>query len=459
MPKKQASSPRFSHKEEADNRSASFSVLKKNEEYTATVIDQNHLGHGVCRVGNTVVFVQQAVRGEVVRFKIIKVTKSYAVARLCEVITPCADRITPQCEVFRRCGGCVFSHISYAAEQEWKRAYVKASLQKAGLSDVAVAPLLTTGEVDGYRNKVQYPVGKDFTIGYYAPHSHDIIPVQNCRLQSRVFDEILDAITAWGKRFAISTVRHIYLRHAAKTNQVCVCLVASELHLPHEKELLAALCAFDCVTSVYINQNAQDTNVILGAQNRLLWGSEQIEDILCGLRFALSPHSFYQVNHAAAELLYEKVFSLADVRAGDCVADLFCGAGTIGLCLISRHPQASLVGVEIVPQAVGNAKANAAKNGIQNAEFYCGDALHPSMDGADIIIIDPPRKGCSPALIARICEIAPRQVIYVSCSPDTFARDLVLFRLGGYAIGEVTPCDLFARTGHVESVVSLTRQA
>jgi 23S rRNA (uracil1939-C5)-methyltransferase len=456
MRKMQASTPRHDHKQEAEG-SASSAFLKKNEEYSALVTDQNHLGHGVCRIGNTVVFVPHAVAGEQVKLRIIKVAKNYAVARLLEVETQSENRITPSCESAKRCGGCVFPNITYEAECDWKRAYVKVSLQKAGLPDIEVAPLLTTRKTQGYRNKVQYPVGEDFVIGYYANHSHEIIPCRHCELQSRAFDDILDALTDWGKHYHIPNVRHIYLRHAVMTDQICVCLVSQKPTLPHEAELIEALTKFERVKSIYLNVNPDDTNVILGKKSRLLWGAEQIEDILCGLRFSLSPHSFYQVNHDAAELLYQRVFALADVRAGDKVADLYCGAGTIGLCLISRHPDAHLVGVEIVPQAIENARANAEKNGIQNAQFYCGDALHPAIEGADIIIVDPPRKGCSPALIARICEIAPRQVVYVSCNPDTFARDLKLFRLGGYQIGQVTPVDLFARTGHVESVVSLQK--
>ncbi len=456
MPEKQASAPRFSRKEEAD-RSASFDVLRKNEEFTAQITDQNHLGHGVCRCRGSVVFVPHAVKGETVSLRIIKVAKSYAVARLLEVLTPSPDRIEPSCAVANRCGGCVFANITYQAECEWKRTHVEMALRKAGLKEIAVAPLLTTGQVDGYRNKVQYPVGEDFSIGYYANHSHEIIPCRRCALQSRALDEIVDAIVSWGKRYQIKGVRHLYLRHAKMTDQICVCLVANDLHLPHEQALLDALCTFPCIKSVYINENNADTNVILGEKMRLLAGDPEIEDILCGLRFALSPHSFYQVNHDAAELLYHRVFDLAQVQDGDKVADLYCGAGTIGLSLIARHPNAHLVGVEIVPQAIENAKANAKRNGIENAQFYCGDALHPAIEGSDIIIVDPPRKGCSPDLIERICEIAPRKVVYVSCNPDTFARDLVLFAKGGYQIGQVTPVDLFARTGHVESVVCLTR--
>ncbi len=438
---------------------ASFGILKKNDLYEVTVTDSNNLGYGVCRVDGTVVFVDGAVVGDVAKIKIIKVARDYAVARTEQILTPSPDRITPTCSSTRACGGCVYASLSYERECALKTAYVKTALKKAGLGDVLVAPLLTTGQAEGYRNKVQYPVSDSFTVGYYARHSHTIVPYGGCALQSPVFAPILQAILDWGKRYAIASVRHVYLRHAKVTGQVLVCLVASEASLPHEAELLECLVGrFPEIASIQINLNSEDTNVILGRECRVLYGTPEIEDVLCGLRFRLSPLSFYQVNHDAAELLYEKAFSLAAVQAGDRVADLYCGAGTIGLSLIARHPEASLVGVEIVPEAVENARENARRNGIARAVFYCGDAAHPALTEADVILLDPPRKGCSQELIAQVCAIAPRRIVYISCNPDTLARDLVLFAKGGYEIGEVTPVDLFPRTGHVESVVCLTRK-
>lgn len=433
--------------------------IQKNEVFQATITDQNNLGNGVCRYKGAVVFVPAGVVGDEAELKIIKVASSYAVARIERLITPSCHRITPNCTAFPRCGGCVYANLTYEKESELKRDYVQNALRKAGLSDLTVAPLLTTGVTEGYRNKVQYPVTPDFDIGYYARHSHEIIPCATCPLQEKEMTPILGEIVAWGKEYRVRGVRHLYLRHGKDSHQMMVCLVTERDALAHTKELVARLTArFPEIVSIQQNIQPDDTNVILGEECRVLYGQAQMEDVLCGLRFRLSPLSFYQVNHDAAQLLYEKVFALAKVQSGDLVADLFCGAGTIGLCLIARHPEASLVGVEIVPEAVENAKENARANGIENARFYCGDAEDPHIAGADVIIVDPPRKGCSPSLIAQICHIAPRTVVYVSCNPDTLARDLVLFREGGYEIGEVTPVDLFARTGHVESVVCLTRK-
>lgn len=438
---------------------ASFGMLKKNDLHEVTITDSNNLGYGVCRIEGTVVFVHGAVVGDVARVKIIKVARDYAVARTEALLTPSPDRTEPLCPAVRTCGGCVYACLTYERECTLKTDYVKNALKKAGLSDVAVAPLLTTGQVTGYRNKVQFPVGEGFTLGYYARHSHDIVPCDACPLHSPVFDPILAEIVAWGKQFAITEVRHIYLRHAKATGQILVCLVSRVRVLAHETELVARLTARSAdVASIQININTEDTNVILGRECRLLYGTPEIEDVLCGLRFRLSPLSFYQVNHDAAELLYEKAFSLTEIKAGDRVADLYCGAGTIGLSLIARHPEASLIGVEIVPEAVENARENARRNGITAAKFYCGDAAHPALTEADVILLDPPRKGCSQELIAQVSGIAPRRIVYVSCNPDTLARDLVLFAKEGYEIGEVTPVDLFPRTGHVESVVCLTRK-
>ncbi len=434
---------------------ASLSVkLAKNQLYTVSITDLNNLGMGVCRIGELVVFVRGAVTGDVAKIRILKVCRSYAVAKIEELLTPSEIRITPVCPIFGKCGGCVYGNITYEAEKRIKRDSVLAALRKAGLADVRVAPLLCVGETGGYRNKVQYPVAPNGKIGYYAPHSHTIIPCEKCDLQARAMDEPLARVRAWMQTYQVFP-RHLYLRYAKQTGQILVCLVSQTPTLPHEAELVEMLKSCSDVVSVLVNVQPEETNVILGKTCRTLYGTDFMEDVLCGLTFRIAARSFYQVNHDAAELLYRKVYALSGIKAGDRIVDLFCGTGTIGLFCLSQCPDASLIGVEVTPEAVENARENARRNHLANAVFSCADANDPHLKGADVLILDPPRKGCEAQLITQIAALRPRRVIYVSCDPNTFARDLSLFRQAGFSIGEVTPVDLFPRTGHVENVVCL----
>ncbi len=440
--------------------------MEKNALYTVDITDLNNLGSGVCHIEGKAVFVQHAVDGDRLQIRIIKDTKSYAVARIEQILVPSPHRQESGCPAFPRCGGCVYRHITYAHELELKRRYVSSAFCKAGVA-AEVAPTLAGADA-GYRNKVQYPVGEDMTVGFFAPRSHTVIPCGDCALQMEVFTPIIASLQTLLREAKVSPyneadgsglIRHLFLR-ASAAGQVMVTLITTSAPFSAAKRISEALRArHPQVVSVVRNFNDARNNVIQGKRCEILSGADTLTDTLCGLTFRLSPLSFYQVNHDMAEVLYRKATELAELRPGDRVADLFCGAGTIGLSVAAHAPGILLTGVEIIPEAVENARENADANGIQNARFICGDANAAGLEGADVIFLDPPRKGCEEALIARIAEIAPRSVVYISCNPDTLARDVARFAKLGYAPGTVYPVDLFPRTGHCEAVVRLIKEA
>ncbi len=441
--------------------------MKKNDLYVTEINDMNNLGLGVCRIDGKVVFVRGGVTGDKLEIGIIKDLSDHAIARVNKIIEPSDIRVENTCASFKRCGGCSFRHVSYECEKLFKKRYVEKAFEKVGLS-VKVEDILSTGSPDRYRNKVQYPIGKDWTLGFFAEHSHEIIPVSDCFAQDGEFTEILREIVRFGREKRISVydhesgkglMRHVYLRKGRGSGEIMVCLVANGSSVPHSDELCDLLSSkFPSVKSIILNVNEKRTNVILGERCVTLFGKDHIEDIFCGLRVRISPRSFYQVNRECAELICQKASELADLKKGERLADLFCGIGTIGLSMIKDFPDSELVGIEIIPEAVKNAKENASLNNMQNARFICGDANSPEITGANVIVIDPPRKGCAPELIKRISEISPSRVIYVSCNPDTLARDCKLFQGEGYSVTRAFAADMFSRTGHVESVVCLTRR-
>ena len=461
--------------------------MKKNDVVTLTIEEINNLGCGVGHLPASdgtrgpVVFVRDAVTGDKIEARIIKVNKSYLVARIENILAPSPLRCTPDCTA-KGCGGCVYRHVTYAHELELKRDYVQNAFRKVGLADVAVEPVRHTGALTAYRNKAQYPVanGKNgMEVGVFATGTHRIVPATDCKLQPAVFSEIAafvcrfcDAhgICAYEEESGKGLLRHIYLRQGAVTGEVMVCLVLNGETIPAEEELVAELTAkFPAVKSILVNVNRKNTNVVLGERYRLLWGRGYIEDELCGLRFRISAGAFYQVNHDACELLYGIAREKAALTGKETLLDLYCGIGTIGLSMATDAKE--VIGIEIVDEAVERAAENAKRNGIGHAKFYCGDAsdakkllANAERERGELdaehttVVFDPPRKGSTPELIGYIAERGFRRVVYVSCNPDTLARDCVLFKELGYEIGEVTPVDLFPRTGHVESVVCLTRK-
>ena len=453
----------------------------KNSVIPLEITDLNNLGFGVGHlVDGRTVFVKGAVTGDSCEVRLIKIASTYCVGRLETLLRASPHRLEDDtCTAADACGGCVYRHVAYAHELACKRSYVEHAFRKAGLPDVTVLPVRTTGRVSGYRNKALYPVkaGKTGMIaGFYARKTHEVVAAAHCALAPEIFGEILGfvcgfcdshGITAYEESTGKGLLRHVYLRYAEGTGEVMVTLVLNGDKLPGEAEFVRTLTGrFPSVASVYINQNTQNTNVVLGDRYRLLWGKPHLSDILCGKKFSLSPDSFYQVNHDAAELLYGLAAEKAGLTGEETLLDLYCGAGTIGISMADRARR--VIGVEIVPGAVRCAEENAAMNGLSNTAFYCGDAsdtekLLAAAEAAegtlspDVVIIDPPRKGTTPELISFLaCREVPK-IVYVSCDPDTLARDCALFREAGYRIGEVTPVDLFPRTGHVENVVLLTR--
>lgn len=449
--------------------------MTKDQIIELEITDLNNLGNGVGRFDGQVVFVRGAVSGDVVRAKVIKVNKSFAVAKLEEMISPSADRIEGFCGSPLSCGGCVYRHVSYERELELKRGYVKAEFEKAGLPDVEVLPVLSTNKVRGYRNKAQYPVAKGKSgiyAGFYASKTHNVIRAEECAIQNPAFAPILRFVCEFAERRGWSVydeesgrglLRHVYLRIGERSSEIMLCLVINGESLPCEDEFVAAAReSFPAIVSLMINENRDNTNVVLGKRYRTLYGKGGIEDELCGLRFFISPDSFYQVNRDGAELLYTKAAELAELKGGEILMDLYCGTGTIGLSM-ARHAK-TLCGIEIVESAVECARENAERNAITNARFFCADAgnkdnILAAAGGRrpDVVIIDPPRKGSTRELVECLSDLCVPKIVYVSCGADTLARDCRWFAECGYEIGKVQPVDMFPRTGHVETVVLLSQ--
>ena len=447
--------------------------MQKNDEIVLKITDYTSEGSGIGRYDGMAVFVPLAAIGDTVKVKVLKVKKTYAYGKVMEIIEPSADRAAPDCEVFSKCGGCVYRHISYDAECDFKSRMVYEVIKRVGGMDMKPQKMICGENINAYRNKAQYPVGQDGKAGFYAFHSHRIIPCSTCALQPQIFSKILSATEKWIEKYSISVydesrhkglLRHIYLRYAEKTDEIMFTAVINGDKLPFYETLvedLIEVCG-EKLKSVQLNINKEDTNVILGKKCTVLWGEHYISDILCGVKVRLSPLSFYQVNRTMAEKLYKKAAEYAK-PAGKKILDLYCGAGTIGLSMAKEAE--SIIGVEIVPEAIEDAKFNAKENKIENARFICADAAKAAQELSsegikpDVVIVDPPRKGCTIELIEVISEkFCPEKVVYVSCDPATLARDIKIFFEFGYKLKEYTPVDLFPRTAHCETVALLSRQ-
>ncbi|MBQ7160516.1 MAG: 23S rRNA (uracil(1939)-C(5))-methyltransferase RlmD [Clostridia bacterium] len=417
----------------------------------------NNLGYGVCRADGAVCFVAGGVTGDELEIRIIKVARDYLVGRIEKINLPSPHRAERVCPLSKRCGGCSFDGVDPAYELEIKRGIVASAFRREGI-DAEVGAVVSDGRVYGYRNKVAYPV-ENGAVGYYGCHTHDILDCGgSCPLASPLIDPISAYVAGEIKRSPVPSLRHIYIRAGEGTGEAAVCFVSRKNDPGAYLPLADRLCArFPEVKSVTLNVNPAETNVILGKEYISLCGKDSIEDLLCGLRFTVSPASFWQVNRPMAELLYKAAAQKADLKPGERLLDLFCGTGSVGLCMAANLPGVELTGVEIVPEAVENARANAALNGIADARFICADANSTDIGEYDVIVVDPPRKGLAPELIDRIAASGNQRLVYISCNPATLARDCKLFISHGYAIGEATPFDLFPRTGHVESVALITR--
>ena len=453
--------------------------LQKNQILTLRIERLSSDGSGVAHSADgEAVFVPGTAPGDEARVRIVKDCGRYAFGILDELLTPSPDRIPVDCPVAGPCGGCSLRHLDYAAELRAKQESVLDAFRRIGGLEVPVLDILPSPDVDRYRNKVQFPVGIDKNgvpcIGFYAGRTHRIVPCPDCKLQPSVLNEIGNALCAFFAQQGIrpydeqsgkGLVRHIFLRRGAHSGQIMVCLVCTRAKLPHAEQLCTALRGqFPAISTILLNVNAKNTNVILGSENHILYGPGYIEDTLCGVPVRLGPLSFYQVNTLAAERLYGVAAQYAQLTPDDTLLDLYCGMGTIGLSMAEQCRE--LIGVEIVPEAIESAKANAARMGetvAAKSRFFCADAgqaatqlaaegLHP-----DIVMLDPPRKGCDEATLSAVVRMAPRRVVYVSCNPATAARDAAWLEQNGYHAEKVQPVDLFPRTKHCECVIALSK--
>lgn len=449
--------------------------LKKNDEIQLNITALTSEGSAIGRKDGVPIFVRGGVPGDVVTAHIIKAKKNYAVARLQQVLEPSPHRVESDCPVSAQCGGCAFRTVDYAEELRFKQQRIDDAFQRIGHLDLQVEGVLAAPDTVRYRNKAQYPVqlqdGRPVA-GFYAYKSHRVVPTGDCLLQCTDFSAGVAACLQWAEEYQISVyneetgtglLRHLYFRKGQATGQVLACIVINGTDLPGGDALCAALrAAVPGLVGVVLNSNTRRTNVILGDRDRVLWGKGELLDKLCGKTFAIGPHAFYQVNHDQCERLYALAGDFAGLTGDQVLLDLYCGVGTIGLTLADRCRR--LIGVEVVPQAVENARENARRNGIENAEFLCADAAGAATQLAsqgvrpDVAIVDPPRKGCAPEVFAAIDKMGIERLVYVSCDPATLARDLALLATMGYTARRACGVDLFPRTPHVETVVMLSHK-
>lgn len=441
----------------------------KNQIHKAEIIGYSSDGAGVCRIYGHAVFVPHAIFGELCEIKILKVTASAAFGKLERIITPSHERIVPACECYSRCGGCDLMHMSYDEELRFKKRRVEDALRRIGGLDVGVGEIIGAQEIVGYRNKAIYAVGSG-GVGFYRKRSHDVLPVERCLIQPEASDRAAAAvwkfmrehgIKAYDERTKTGCVRHVFVRCAFRTGEAMVCVAASKGFGAATPELVEVLRAAvpEC-KSIALCVNKSVGNTVLSGDFHTLWGSDTITEMLCGFRFELSAQSFFQINPPQAEILYAKTVEY--VGTCETLLDLYCGAGTISLCLASNAKL--VIGAEIVEPAVLDARKNAARNGVLNVEFICADASDVAAEllrrgvQPDAAVVDPPRKGLAAAVIDALGEISPARIAYVSCDPATLARDLKRFVELGYSVNAVTAVDMFPRTRHVETVALLQRQ-
>ncbi|MBQ4283622.1 MAG: 23S rRNA (uracil(1939)-C(5))-methyltransferase RlmD [Lachnospira sp.] len=475
-------------------------MLKKDDVVVLTIEDIGTGGEGIGKVDGYTLFVKDAVIGDVVEAKVIKAKKSYGYGRLINIVTPSDKRVEPRCPVARQCGGCQIQQMSYTAQLEYKQKLVGDNLSRiGGLSEgtYEMCPIIGMEKPYNYRNKAQFPVGTDkngkIVMGFYAGRTHYIIDNTDCCLGAEINQNILETVRSYMQSNGVSAydeenhtglVRHVLIRTGFHTGQIMVCLVLNGKKLPNAESLVAALSAIEGMASVMINVNKERTNVILGQECLTLWGNPYIEDSICGIMYRISPLSFFQVNPVQTEKLYNKALEFAGLTGKETVWDLYCGIGSISLLMATKAKK--VYGVEIVPQAIEDAKDNAVRNGISNAEFFVGKAeevvptfyedirkkLEKVGEGSedagllatresispDVIVVDPPRKGCDEALLETIVKMAPERVVYVSCDPSTLARDLKYLVANGYEVKKVQPVDQFGHTVHVETVCLLSKK-
>ena len=445
-------------------------ALEKGSVYTAVIDGYSSEGLGIARVNGAVVFVPHAVRGEEIDLRITKVMKTSCAGEIVKIHNPSPERMEPECPYAGKCGGCAYRHLTYPEELWAKRQRVQDALTRIGGLDLTVEEILGAKNPEHYRNKSQYPVGADGSIGFFQARTHKVVPIRRCLIQTEAADRTAQAVGEWMRRYKISAydettgkglVRHVCVRVNRKGESLC-CVVVNGNKVPREPELAAYVtAAVPHTVGVLLNSNTRRGNVVLGDKYRTLFGRNYLMDTLCGLEFKLSMPSFYQVNRDQAEVLYGKALKFAGLTGNETVLDLYCGIGTITLCLAKAAKR--VIGAEIVPPAIRDAKENALRNHIENAEFFCGDAADIAAklesDGLrpDVVTVDPPRKGLAPEVIASVAAMGPEKVVYVSCDPATLGRDVKIFREFGYEAKRAAAVDMFPGTAHVETVVLLSK--
>ncbi|WP_415349810.1 23S rRNA (uracil(1939)-C(5))-methyltransferase RlmD [Clostridium perfringens] len=455
-------------------------MVEKNKEYIFDIISQGYEGEGIAKIDNKYpIFIDGALKGEKVKVRIVKVNKNFAYGKLMEVLEASEERVNPPCAIYKRCGGCKLQHASYKAQLDFKWDRVKDCVSKIGKLDPSIVKYpLGMEEPWRYRNKVQLPIGLingEVKIGFFAPRSHDIIDMESCLIQDEIGDRVVKLTREWIEKFNIrpynvdgeydekGIVRHIMIRRGFTTNEVMVVLVTNGEKLPHKEEFVDLMVKnIPGIKSVIQNINSKKTNVILGLESKTLWGEDTISDYIGDFIFNISPLSFFQVNPIQTEVLYGKALEYANLTGNEEVFDAYCGTGTITLFLSQKAKK--VYGVEIIPQAIDNAWINAKENKVENVEFFVGESevVIPDLINkgvkADVVVVDPPRKGCDKKLLDAITNINAKKIVYVSCDPSTLGRDLQVLEENGYKTLEVQPVDMFPNTSHVENVAKLIKK-
>ena len=454
-------------------------MVEKNKEYIFDIISQGYEGEGIAKIDNKYpIFIEGALKGEKVKVRIVKVNKNFAYGKLMEVLEASEERVNPPCAIYKRCGGCKLQHASYKAQLDFKWDRVKDCVSKIGKLDPSIVKYpLGMENPWRYRNKVQLPIGLingEVKIGFFAPRSHDIIDMESCLIQDEIGDKVVKLTREWIEKFNIrpynvdgeydekGIVRHIMIRRGFTTNEVMIVLVTNGEKLPHKEEFVDLMVKnIPGIKSIIQNINSKKTNVILGLESKTLWGEDTISDYIGDFRFNISPLSFFQVNPTQTEVLYGKALEYANLTGNEEVFDAYCGTGTITLFLSQKAKK--VYGVEIIPQAIDNAWINAKENKVENVEFFVGESevVIPDLINkgvkADVVVVDPPRKGCDKKLLDAITNIDAKKIVYVSCDPSTLGRDLKVLEENGYKTLEVQPVDMFPNTAHVECVVLMSR--
>ena len=450
-------------------------MLNKNEIYETVITDYTAEGQGVAHVEGCAVFIPNAIAGEKVKVRIEVAKKNWAAGKIVEILEKSPHRVNRACPISASCGGCDFHHMDYEEETRLKADRVRQALNRIGGENFAEMPILSAPTCESYRNKAQYPVackkGRAYA-GFFKAGTHEVVENKRCLILPTESDQVKDAVIDYVNQFRVTVydeatgkglLRHIYVRRGAVSGQILVCLVVNGRKLPKVEELVKRLEKIPGFTTLVLSVNTKAGNAVLGDEFITLHGPGYIEDTLCGLNFRLSPRSFYQVNHHQAQRLYEAAIAQAGITKEDTVLDLYCGVGTITLAMAKSAGK--VIGVEVIPQAVQDAKDNAVRNGIENAEFFCGDAGQAALEleskgiKADVVVVDPPRKGLNADTIEALSRFAPRRIVYVSCDPATLARDVALLKERGYSVLNATAADLFPRCAHVETIVCLSKLA